>query len=293
MSVKEKPEYGRIINEFAVLTIAVLIIAASVFFFLVPSHCMVSSISGLSILLTNFVPFSVAQITMALNLALLVVGFFTCGNEFGLKTVYTSVMLPLFIGMFERLLPDYTSLTGDAALDVICYIFSVSIGLSILFNRNASSGGLDIVAKVLNKYLHIDLGRAMSAAGMAIALSSALVYDKKTVILSILGTYLNGIILDNFIFDQNLKRRVCIVSEKDEEIREFILKKLHSGASIYHCYGALHMNVHNEIITIVDKSEYQRLMAFLDAVDPRAFVTVYKVSSMRYTAKAPDYGSDL
>ena len=293
MVVNKRSESAEFLREFAVLTLAVLIIAASVFFFLVPSHCMVSSISGLSILLTNFVPLSVAQLTMILNLALLIVGFLTCGNGFGLKTVYTSILLPAFIGLFEKMLPDFTSLTGDEALDMICYIFSVSVGLSILFNRNASSGGLDIVAKVLNKYLHIDLGRAMSAAGMVIALSSALVYDKKTVILSVLGTYLNGMILDRFIFDQNLKRRVCIVSEKEEEIREFILKTLHSGASIYHCYGALHMNVQNEIITIVDKTEYQRLMSFLEVTDPQAFITVYKVSSMKYTVKAPDYGSEV
>ena len=179
MKEKGRMPAAQLLKEFAVLTLAVMIIAASVFFFLVPSHCMVSSISGLSILLTNFTPLSVSQLTMILNVALLIVGFITCGNEFGLKTVYTSIMLPVFIGIFEKLLPHYTSLTGDAALDVVCYFFSVSVGLSILFNRNASSGGLDIVAKVLNKYLHLELGRAMSAAGMCIALSSALVYDKK------------------------------------------------------------------------------------------------------------------
>ena len=281
-----------LLRETAVLTFAVLIISAAVFFFLVPSSCMISSISGLAILLTNYVPLSVAQITMILNVALLVVGFLTCGNEFGLKTVYTSVLLPLFIGLFEVLLPDFRSLTGDAALDVVCYIFTVSVGLAILFNRNASSGGLDIVAKILNKYLHIDIGVAMSAAGMCIALSSALVYDKKIVVLSVLGTYLNGIVLDHFIFDQSLKRRVCIVSEKEEEIRKFILKELHSGASVYHCYGALHMNQQKEIITIVDKSEYQRLMSYMEKEDPAAFITVYKVADMRYIRKNPDYGSD-
>ena len=281
------------IREFALLTLAVLIIAAAVFFFLVPSQCMVSSISGLAILLTNFTPLSVAQLTMILNVALLIVGFITCGNEFGIKTVYTSIMLPLFIGVFEKLLPHYTSLTGDPALDVVCYIFTVSVGLAMLFNRNASSGGLDIVAKVLNKYLHVDLGKAMSAAGMCIALSSALVYDKKIVILSILGTYLNGIVLDNFIFDQSLKRRVCIVSDKEEEIRLFILKELHSCDSIYHCYGALHLKQLNEIITIVDKHEYQKLMTYLEKTDPKAFVTAYKVSNMRYVPKGPGYGSDV
>ena len=280
------------VKEILILSGAVFIISAAVFFFLVPSHCSVSSISGLAILLTNVLPFSVSQITMALNVALLLVGFLTCGREFGAKTVYTSILLPLFIGLFEKLLPDYTSLTGDMTLDVICYIFTVSVGLAILFNRNASSGGLDIVAKVMNKYLHIELGKAMSAAGMCIALSSAFFYDSKTVVLSVLGTYLNGIVLDHFIFDQSVKRRVCIVSEKSDEIRNYILKELHSGASVYRCIGALRMNEQEEIITIVSKSEYQQLMNYLQKTDPTAFVTVYKVNDMRYIPKSPDYGND-
>ncbi len=275
-----------IIKELFILTFAIIIIGAAVFFFLMPSHAAVSSISGLAIVLNNFIPFTVAQITMVLNIILLIIGFFTCGTEFGYKTVYTSILLPTVIGLFEKVMPDYTSLTGDAALDVVCYIFLVSIGSAILFNRNASSGGLDIVGKILNKYFRIDIGKAMSIAGLCIALSSALAYDSKTVILSILGTYLNGMVLDHFIFDQKLKRRVCIVSPHEAQIRDFILNELRSGASVYKVTGAYRMEEHNEIITIVDKSEFQKLMTYIDKVDPRAFVTVYKVSYMQYQSKS-------
>ncbi|MBQ8489643.1 MAG: YitT family protein [Pseudobutyrivibrio sp.] len=274
-----------VIKEICILTFAIIIIGAGVFFFLMPSHAAVSSISGFAIVLSNFIPFSVSAITMVLNVILLIVGFFTCGTEFGYKTVYTSILLPVVIGVFERMLPKYTSLTGDAALDVVCYIFVVSIGSAILFNRNASSGGLDIVAKILNKYLRLDLGKAMSISGMCIALSSALAYDSKTVILSVLGTYLNGMVLDHFIFDQKLKRRVCIVSPYEAQIRDYILNELHSGASVYKVTGAYRMEEHDEIITIVDKGEFQKLMAFIDKVDPKAFVTVYKVSDMQYQSK--------
>jgi uncharacterized membrane-anchored protein YitT (DUF2179 family) len=274
-----------LVKEVLILTLATAIIGAAVFFFLMPSHASVSSISGLSIVLTNFVPLSVSAITMILNVILLIIGFVTCGSEFGYKTVYTSILLPAVIGALERFCPDFKSFTGDAALDVLCYIFFSSIGIAILFNRNASSGGLDIVAKILNKYLRIDLGKAMSAAGLCIAGSSILVYDAKTLILSILGTYFNGMILDHFIFDQKLKRRVCIVSPFEKEIRSFILNELHSGASIYKVTGAYRMKEHDEIITIVDKSEFQKLMAYIDQVDPQAFVTVYKVSEMQYRAK--------
>lgn len=283
--MKKEMTYTELAKETAILTAAVAIIAAAVYFFLVPSHASVSSISGLGIVLSNFIPLPLSAITMILNVVLLIIGFFTCGKEFGVKTVYTSVALPVFLGIFERIFPDYESLTGSQELDVLCYILVVSVGLSILFNRNASSGGLDIVAKIMNKYLHMELGRAMSLSGMCVALSAALVYDKKTVVLSILGTYFNGIVLDHFIFDHNIKRRVCIITKKEEELRNFIIHDLHSGATVYEAYGAYNMQKRNEIITIVDKGEYQKLMDYINREDPEAFITVYTVSEMRYRPK--------
>ena len=283
--MKKKLNYAGIVKETVILTLAVAIIAAAVYFFLVPSHTSVSSISGLGIVLSNFVPLQLSAITMILNVVLLIIGFFTCGREFGVKTVYTSVMLPVFLGLFEIIFPNFGSMTDSQELDVLCYILVVSVGLSILFNRNASSGGLDIVAKIMNKYLHVELGKAMSLSGMCVALSAALVYDKKTVVLSILGTYFNGIVLDHFIFDHNIKRRVCIITKKEEELRQFIIHDLHSGATIYESIGAYNMEKRNEIITIVDKGEYQKLMKFINKEDPKAFITVYNVSDMRYQPK--------
>lgn len=274
-----------IVKEVVILTVAVAIIAAAVFFFLVPSHAAVSSISGLAIVLSNFAPMTVSEITFVLNMVLLLIGFILFGKEFGIKTVYTSVMLPAFMKLFEIIWPDNRSMTGDATLDVVAYVFVVSVGLSILFNRNASSGGLDIVAKIMNKYLHIELGRAMSLAGMCIALSSVLVYDKKTVVLSVLGTYINGLILDYFIFGQTEKKRVCIITEREEEVRQFILHKLHSGATIYEAFGAYNMEMRHEIITIVDKNEYQKLMKYMAEIDPDAFMTVYTVKEIQYKPK--------
>ena len=285
MTKNKEHRLSAAVQEICILTAAVAVIAAAVYFFLVPSHASVSSISGLGIVLSNFVPLPLSAITMILNVVLLVIGFLTCGREFGAKTVYTSIMLPLLIGILEWLFPDIGSLTDSQELDVLCYILVVSVGLSILFNRNASSGGLDIVAKIMNKYLHIDLGRAMSLSGMCVALSAALVYDKKTVVLSVLGTYFNGIVLDHFIFDHNIKRRVCIITKKEEALRHFILHDLHSGATVYESFGAYNMEKRREIITIVDKSEYQKLMDFMNREDPQAFITVYTVSDMRYQPK--------
>lgn len=277
------------VKEVAVMSVAVGIIASAVYFFLIPSQTSISSVSALAIILAHYVPLPVSSVTMILNVVLLVIGFLTCGKEFGAKTVYTSILLPLYLAVFEKIFPDFQSLTESTELDVLCHILVVSIGLGILFNMNASSGGLDIVAKMMNKYLHIELGKAMSISGMCVALSSALIYDKKAVVLSILGTYFNGIVLDHFIFGQNVKRRVCIITKYEQEVREFILHELHSGATFYEAIGAYNMEKYREIITIVDKNEYQKLMNYIIHKDPEAFVTVYTVADMRYRPKVRSF----
>ncbi len=274
-----------LMKDILLMTMACLIIAASVFFFLVPSHAAVSSISGLAIVLANFVPLSISQLTMVMNSVLLVIGWVIFGKEFGFKTVYTSLVLPLFLGMFELLFPNNASLTGDATLDVLCYCITVSVGVSILFNDNASSGGLDIVAKIINKYFHVELGKAMTVAGVVVALSSALAYDTKTVILSLLGTYFNGIVIDYFIFGQTIKKRVCIMSQDhSEEIRRYIIQEI-GGATLYEAVGAYNLEKHTEIITIVTKHEFRKLMNFVTSEDPKAFVTVYNVNEIHYQPK--------
>lgn len=275
-----------LIKELVILSLATMIVSAAIYFFLIPSKASVSSISGLAIVLVNVIPLPISLITLGLNIILLLLGFILCGPEFGYKTVITTILLPIYLWIFEQVFPNMASLTGSDILDVASYIFFVSIGIALLFNRNASSGGLDIVAKIMNKYLHVELGRAMSISGMLVAMSSALFYPPRTVILSILGSYANGIIIDHFIFGQNIKRRVCIVSKLHmDEIRHFIVEDLHSGASLYNVEGAYTGEYHPEIITIVDKREYQLLMDYVIKTDPAAFVTVYNVSNMRYQPK--------
>ena len=273
------------VKEFFIITIADIIVGIAVFFFLMPSNLSIGSISGLAIVISNLVPLSVSQLTMIMNVALLIISFLLVGKDFGIKTVYTSLLLPVVIGVFEKVFPNNQSLTGDQALDGIGYCLVVSIGLSMLFTRNASSGGLDIIAKLMNKFLRMDLGKAMGLSGMAVALSSALVYDAKTVVLSVFGTYFSGIVLDHFIFGTTLKKRVCIISKKHDEILQFILYELHSGATQYHAYGTYTQTMRMEINTIVDKTEYIKLINYVMKTDPDAFVTVYAVNEMMYKPK--------
>lgn len=275
----------RSIREFFIITVGTAIIAAAVYFFMLPSHVTVGSASALALVISNFVPLPVSAITFLLNMVLLLIGFLLIGPEFGVKTVYASILLPAVMRAYEVAFPDFQSLTADPFLDTIGYILTVGIGLALLFSCNASSGGLDIVAKLMNRYLRMDLGKAMSVSGMLVALSSALCYDKKTVVLSVIGTYFGGIIVDHFIFGLNLKRRVCILSPKVDEITQFILHELHSGASLYEATGAYDNKVRKEIITIVDNQEYKKLMDYIRKTDPTAFVTVYSVNEISYQPK--------
>lgn len=272
-------------KDFLIITLGTAIAAIGVFFFLMPSNLSVGSISGLAIIIGNFVPLPISSITMILNVALLIIGFIFVGKEFGGKTVYTSILLPICLGILEKLFPNYESLSGDPFVDMILYVFVVSIGLAMLFNANASSGGLDIVAKLLNKFLKIDLGTAMALPGMVVAVSAIFVSDVYLVVLSVLGTYINGIIIDHFIFGFSVKKRVCILSKKEKEIRDYIVNELHSGATLYEAIGAFDYQKKSEIITIVDKSEYTKLMNFIEKTDSEAFVTVYTVNNVIYRPK--------
>lgn len=281
-------KYKEIIWDFLIITFGTAIVAFAVYFFMMPSQVSVGSIAALAMVLNNFVPVPVSMLTLIMNIILLILGFLFIGKEFGIKTVYTATLMPVLMGVFEIMFPTNPSFTNDQTLDVVCYCVLVAVGQAMLFVRNASSGGLDIVAKFMNKYLHMELGKAVSIAGMAVALSSAFVYDKKTLVLSILATYFNGLVVDHFIFGNTLKKRVCIISKYEKEILAFILHELHSGATTYHAYGAYSDVCRTEINTIVDKNEYQKLMNFIRKTDPDAFVTVYAVNEMMYKPKVID-----
>ncbi len=273
------------IIDFAIITFGVVLVAAVIYFFMVPSNLSVGSITGLAIVVSNFVPLTVAQITMIMNGILIVIGLIFIGKEFGAKTIYTSMLLPIVLSIFEKVFPNVQSITGDQFIDCIAYAIFICIGQALLFSRNASSGGTDIVGKLLNKYFHIELGSAVAMAGMAVALSSIFVYDLKTVVISVIGTYLSGIFLDRFLFGSTIKKRICIISKKHDEILQFVLHELHSGATIYHAYGAYTNSIQNEINIIVDKAEYLKLMKYIRVTDPDAFMTVSTISEVMYRPK--------
>ena len=276
----------KLIKEYFIITFGAVLASAAIYFFMLPSHVAVGSGSALAMVLSNFIPLPVSVISLSLNVIFLIMGFILIGPEFGIKTVYTTILVPASIGVFEIVFPNFESLTDDPLLDMVCYLLIVGIAMAILFSYNASSGGLDIVAKIMNKYLRMELGTAISVSGLAVALTTIFAYDTKIVVLSLLGTYLSGIVVDKFIFGLNIKRRVCILSQEHiETITNYLLHELHSGATLYDSIGAYDGTVRREIVTIVDKNEYRKLMEFVKKTDPKAFVTVYSVNEIRYQPK--------
>ena len=257
-----------------------LLVAAAVYYIMMPSQFVVGSLSGFVLVLANFVPLKISTLTLILNLLLLVLGFVFIGREFGGKTVIASILLPLYLRIFEVVTPTVPELTSDLFVNVICFCLVLSMGQTMLFNINASSGGLDIVAKLLNKYFHIELGRALMVGGFVIAASSVLVYDRETLVMSLLGTYLGGIVVDFFIDGTHIRKKISIISPKYEEIQMFIVQQLGRGATLYQALGGWNHDERIELVTILQTNEYAKLLEYVSKVDPAAFVTVSTVGEV-------------
>ncbi len=268
------------IQDYIIITIGTIIASFSVFFFLTPSHLAVGSISGLAVLIAKFVPMTVGTLLIILNGICLLLSAIFVGKEFTYRTLYPSILLPIVIRILEKFYPNMQSLMDDQFLDMLGYLFLYALGASLLFMNNASSGGLDVITKIMNKYFHMELGTAMSVCGMAVAIPSIFIYDIKTGLLSILGTYFQGIILDHFLFGFSIKKKVCVVSDHIEEIRDYVINVMHSGATFYEATGAFDYRNYKELNIIVNRQEYVTLINLIDKVDPDAFVSVYNVSEI-------------
>lgn len=264
----------KFIKEYALITAGVFIVALAVYFFLMPSSVVIGSLAGLIMVIAEFVPLKISLLTFIANAILLTIGFLLVGKEFGAKTVYCSLLMSVYLAIFEVIFPNFVSFTNDQFLDAIGYIVVVSLGLALLFNANASSGGLDIIAKLMNKFLHIEIGKAMSFAGMLTAATAILVYDSKSVFLSLLGTYVNGLVIDYFIDGFNKRRHVCILSKEHEKIQAYIVNELKEGVTLYKAIGGYSNDEKIELVTILDRVSYSKLLHYVHSVDEHAFMTV-------------------
>ena len=280
-------------KELLIMTLGMAIAAAAVYYFMVPSKLVLGSISGLSIVVSNLfnmagVPIKVSWVVMAINAILLVLAWIFIGKEFGAKTVYTAMILGPLIDLWEKVYPyenlieaGQSSVMGDPLLDLICFVLIVSISQTILFSINASTGGLDILAKIVNKYLHFDIGVSVTVAGAIICCTAFAINPFRMVVIGLIGTWMNGLFLDYFMTSINRRKRVCIIARgHEEQIRQYITGTLERGCSLYDVTGGFSGEKGQEIQALLTKDEFANLMEFIKDQDIHAFITAGNVSEI-------------
>lgn len=281
-------------KELLIMTVGMFIAAAAVYYFLVPSKLVVGSISGLSIVISQLfagagMAVKVSTVVLVINAVLLVMAYFLIGSEFGLKTAYTALILGPMMDVWEKIYPsenlvDTTaaipSVMGDLWFDLICFVLILSASQAIMFSINASTGGLDILAKIVNKYLHFDIGKSVSIAGIVICCTAFLVNPFRLVIIGLIGTWINGLIVDYFTMSLNRKKRVCIISKDYEMIRDYIINHINRGCSLYEVTGGYKGEKNVEIQSLLTNDEFASLMKWLREKEVNAFITAGNVSEI-------------
>ena len=279
-------------KELIIMTVAMLIAAAAVYYFLMPSNLVMGSITGLSMVISSLfalggMTVKVSLVVTIINAILLVMAWFLIGKEFGAKTVYTALILGPFIEFWEKVFPverimepGSTSLMGDPWFDLLCFVLILSASQTILFHINASTGGLDILAKIVNKYFHLDIGASVSVAGALICCTAFAVNPFRMVIIGLIGTWINGLALDYFTASLNRRKRVCIISSRHEEIRKYIIEELQRGCSLYNVTGGYNGHQNVEVQALLTQDEFANLMDFLKKNDIHGFITAGNVSEI-------------
>ena len=283
---------GKFWKELIIMTVAMLIAAAAVYYFLMPSNLIIGSITGLSMVISSLfglagITVKVSLVVTVINAILLVMAWFLIGHEFGAKTVYTALILGPFIEFWEKVLPvsrimepGAASVMGDPWFDLLCFVLVLSASQTILFHINASTGGLDILAKIVNKYLHLDIGTCVTVAGGLICCTAFLINPFRLVIIGIIGTWINGLALDYFTAGLNRRKRVCIISSQHERIRKYIIEDLQRGCSLYDVTGGYNGKKNVEIQALLTQDEFANLMNYLKENDIHGFITAGNVSEI-------------
>jgi len=266
------------VKEYLLITLGMFMVAAGLYFFLMPDNLAIGGANGLAIVLNHWIPsISVGVFMIMINIILFIIGFLAIGTSFGIKTIYASIGTSVIVSLFEKLLPYYNSPTEDIILQLIFGVLVSAIGMGIVFNQNASTGGTDIIAKILNKFLGIGLGKGVLISDLAIVLGAGFSFGFELGMYSLLGVIVNGFVIDSTIEGMNLSKSVSIISEHSDEIKKYIVEELERGATIYYAEGAYTGRKKDVIVTIVDRKDFIKLRSFIKDIDKNAFVTVNNI----------------
>lgn len=281
--------------ELFIMTVGMMITACAVYYFLVPSKLIIGTISGLSIVISGVseslfgIALPVSTVILVINAVLLILAYFLIGKEFGIKTVYTALILGPMIGLLEKYFPyenfiqanaQTPSIMGDIWFDLVCFVLLLSAAQTVLFKINASTGGLDILAKIVNKYLHFDIGASVSVAGGIICCTAFAINPFHMVVIGLIGTWINGLVVDFFTAGLNNKKRVCIISSQHERLKDYIIHDLVRGVTLYEVTGGYSNEKKVEIEALLNKDEFTSLMKLINDEKIDAFVTAGNVSEV-------------
>lgn len=279
-------------KEFLIMTIGMMVASAAVYYFLLPSKLIIGTISGLSIVISGIaemfgVPLKVSMVILIINAILLVLAWLLIGHEFGAKTVYTALILGPMMEVWAKILPyekllsaGSTSVMGDIWFDLMCFVLLLSLSQAILFNINASTGGLDILAKIVNKYLHFDIGASVSVAGAVICCTAFAINPFRMVIIGLIGTWINGLVVDYFTASLNKRKRVCIITKDHQKVKEYIVNELVRGCTLYRVEGGYSGIESIEIQVLLTQEEFSALMKFMKINEIDSFITAGNVSEV-------------
>ena len=270
----------RTIEEYTVLTLATFIMVIGIYVFKFPNNFSFGGVTGIAIVLSKFLPGTPGNITLIINMVLLVLGFLFLGKGFGIKTAYVSILMSVSLNLAEVWFPMEKPLTSEPVLELIYAIVLPAFSSAIFFNIDASSGGTDIVAMILKKYTKLNIGTALFFSDLLIVLASCFVFDTKTGLFSLTGLLAKSLVVDNVIESINLCKYFTIICEDPEPICDFIMNKLNRSATVYDAEGTYEHRKKKVIITIMKRSQAVELRNFIRHTQPSAFIAITNSSEI-------------
>lgn len=262
------------IKSYVIITIGILLVGIGMYFFLMPNNIAAGGANGIGIVLSHFIPFDVGSIMIAVNVILFIISFILIGRDFGVKTIIASLGTSGTVKIFEWIFPNQSSISGDIMLDLFCGVIISAVGIGIVFNQGASTGGTDIIGKIINKFTGIDIGKSVLYADLIITIAAGVAFGGRVGLYSLFGVIINGIIIDFTIDGMNLSKEVTIVSKRSQEIINFIHNDLVKTCTLYHAEGAYSKEQIKVIVVIVDRRGLVSLKKFIREIDPNAFVWI-------------------
>ena len=264
------------IKEFALITIGIFLVAISVVYFFEPNNIAAGGITGLAIVINHYIPFiSIGPLVLMMDAILFIVALIVLGAKFGAKTIYSSFLLSTSMWIMQTFIP--INITNDLILATIFGTLISAVGMAIVFNANASTGGTDIIAKILNKFFHIEIGKSLLIVDFLVTLLGAVTFGINIGLYGLLAVIINGVVIDNIIAGFKTKSEITIISEKNKEISKFILDDLERACTFIKGIGGFTRKDTSILYTVLDRNEFIKLKNKIKEIDKNAFITVGEV----------------